>query len=101
MHAAIAKSATVVTTFPVRSSSENIIFSYGAPFTGATQRLDSDFLPPSSMHEHLCSILRSGKWFSRRRVRAEPREDRRILAKVLFQSIDPVLIVGVIRQHLR
>src|SRR5215472_13999367 len=96
MQAAIAKSATVVTTFPVRSSSENIIFSYGVPFTRVTERLYSDFLPRSSMHEHLCGILRSGKRFGRLRVIAEPGEDRRVFAKVLLQSIDPVLIVGVI-----
>ncbi len=49
-----------------------------------------------SMQEHLWSILRNRKRFRRLRVRAERAKGRRIFAEMLLQSIDPVLVVGMI-----
>ena len=50
----------------------------------------------ASVHEYLWSILGNRKRLRRLRVRVERRKDRRVLAEMLLQRIDAMLIVRMI-----
>src|SRR6516162_6857864 len=58
-------------------------------------------VPIASVHENFRCVLRNRKRCSRLRIRVELSKDRGIAAEMLFESINAILLIGVVGQELR